>query len=308
MADQVLAPTFTVRRGADDDIRTCQRILWESATDLGTRMGAQLSGTADEWWSSSEPLHRLLAETAAEWWVAESGDGTLIGYARSVQRGGLLELTEFFVLPGHQSGGVGRALLERAFPMGRHKVRSILATSDVRALARYYAAGVAARCAYFTLGRSGGAEAGTDAIGDLVAERLDGGSPAVLSLLAIEGAVVGFERGEAEMRWLLANREGYLYRRGEADAGFGFVGLSGAGPVATLDPEDQPAILDHLEGRAHAVGLDRIEFEVPSVNEVAVRHLMQRGYRLDGWINFLMSDRPFGQFDRYIGYSPPIFL
>jgi GNAT superfamily N-acetyltransferase len=57
-------------------------------------------------------------------------------------------LTEFFVLPDHQSRGIGRALIERAFPAGRGNVRSIIATSDVRAQARYYAAGAVAcaRC------------------------------------------------------------------------------------------------------------------------------------------------------------------
>jgi len=29
---------------------------------------------------------------------------------------------------------------------------------------------------------------------------------------------------------------------------------------------------------------------------------------LDPWINFLMSDRPFGRFDRLVPFSPPLFL
>ncbi len=69
-----------------------------------------------------QPLYALLAEIAAEWWVAEDDAGRLIGYARSIERGagyGLFELSEFFVRPGHQSAGVGRALLERAFPLGQ---------------------------------------------------------------------------------------------------------------------------------------------------------------------------------------------
>jgi hypothetical protein len=47
---------------------------------------------------------------------------------------------------------------------------------------------------------------------------------------------------------------------------------------------------------------------VPAPNVIAIRHLMRRGYRFDSWINFLMSDRPFGQFDRFIPFSPPLFL
>jgi hypothetical protein len=43
---------------------------------------------------------------AAEWWVAEEEDsGRLVGFARSIERDGLLELTELFVLPNQQSRG-----------------------------------------------------------------------------------------------------------------------------------------------------------------------------------------------------------
>jgi hypothetical protein len=41
---------------------------------------------------------------------------------------------------------------------------------------------------------------------------------------------------------------------------------------------------------------------------MAIRHLLVRGFHIDPWINVLMSNRPFGRFDRFIGFSPPIFL
>jgi GNAT superfamily N-acetyltransferase len=53
------------------------------------------------------------------------------------------------VLPDVQGKGIGRALLELAFPAGR-SVRSIVATADVRAQARYYAAGMVARFPIYT--------------------------------------------------------------------------------------------------------------------------------------------------------------
>jgi GNAT superfamily N-acetyltransferase len=43
----------------------------------------------------------------------ETASGSVVGYARSLERGGLVELTEFFVHPGLQAKGVGRALLAR---------------------------------------------------------------------------------------------------------------------------------------------------------------------------------------------------
>jgi GNAT superfamily N-acetyltransferase len=67
------------------------------------------------------PLYALLAE------IAPSGGrrgrrGPAHRLGGSIERGagyGLFELSEFFVRPGHQSAGVGRALLERAFPLGQ---------------------------------------------------------------------------------------------------------------------------------------------------------------------------------------------
>jgi hypothetical protein len=47
---------------------------------------------------------------------------------------------------------------------------------------------------------------------------------------------------------------------------------------------------------------------VPGPNEIAVRHMLARGFRIDPWVNILMSNRPFGQFDRLISFGPPVFL
>lgn len=255
------------RRATPEDAITCHELMWESVTDLGRRQGTPLEGTATDWWRSSEPLHRLLVQIAAEWWVAEESDSRrLVGFARSIERDGLFELTEFFVRPDEQSRGVGRALLERAFPAGRGTVRSIVATSDVRAQARYYAAGTVARFPLFTLG---GVPDNPEPIRELV---------------------------------------GTLYRRADRVIGFSFVGHDGAGPMAVLEPADLPAVLLHVEGLARSIGLERLELQVPAPNAIAIHHLSGRRYRFDPWINILMSDQPFGQFDRFIPFSPPLFL
>jgi len=141
----------TIRRATSEEAEACHEILWGSVTDFGARHGTPLDGTAADWWASGEPVHRFLAAHAAEWWVAVEPDGSLVGYARSIERGGLFELTEFFVEPTAQSRGVGRALIERAFPVGRGDVRSIIATIDVRALTHYYGAGTAVRFPILTL-------------------------------------------------------------------------------------------------------------------------------------------------------------
>jgi hypothetical protein len=80
------------------------------------------------------------------------------------------------------------------------------------------------------------------------------------------------------------------------------------GSVAANEPTDLRAILVHVESQAHSMNLESIEIRVPAPNEVAVRHLMGRGYHFDPWINLLMSDHSFGRFDCFVPFSPPIFL
>jgi GNAT superfamily N-acetyltransferase len=297
----------TIRRATSEEAEACHEVLWASVTDFGARHGTPLDGTAAVWWASGEPVHRFLAAHAAEWWVAvEPDDGTLVGYARSIERGGLFELTEFFVVPTAQSRGVGRALIEHAFPVGRGDVRSIIATTDVRALTRYYGADTAVRFPFLTL--VGAPE--TAGIADhLTADRIDLGSEVDRhALREIDRWVLGYPRGEDELRWLSEDREGYLYRRNGETIAFAFVGKRGSGPIAALDPADLPDVLLHVETRARALGLERLDLEVPAPNEVATRHLLSRGFRLDPWVNLLMSDRPFGRFDRLIAFGPPLFL
>ena len=292
------------RRATPNDALACHELMWSSVTDFAVRQGMPLEGTAADWWRSSEALIRLLVEEATEWWVAElPASGEIVGFARSIERDGLVELTEFFVRPEQQSRGIGHALMDRAFPDGRGEVRSIIATSDVRAQARYYAAGTVARFPLFTMG--GPSE--SVPVNDLTAEPMVG-ARAIQVQREIEGRVLGHRRSESEIHWLLAQRQGHLYRRADRYVGFSFLGSDGAGPMAAVDPSDLPAVLLHVEDVARSIGLERLELQVPAPNEVGVRHLLSRGFRFDRWINFLMSDRPFGDFDRFIPFSPPLFL
>jgi GNAT superfamily N-acetyltransferase len=297
----------SVRRAKPADVEACHEVMWASVTDFGARNGTPLHGTASDWWAGGEWLQRYLASHAAEWWVAEDPDTRqIIGYARSVERDGLLELTEFFVIPTNQSRGIGAALIERAFPVGRGDVRSIIATTDVRALRRYYAAGTIARFPILTIG---GRPSSTEFVGDLTPRRLAPEMEAELEAVRkVEAGVLEYARSRDEVRWLLDGREGYLYVRGDQPVGYGFVGRLGSGPVGATEAVLLPGILLHLEDRAASAGIEQLGFEIPAPNEVATRHLLGRGFRIDPWINLLMSNRPFGAFDRFVGFGPPVFL
>ncbi len=60
--------------------------------DLFLRHGYEWKLEPEAFWKVMEPFVSHLAEHAAEWWIAEDRtNGTLIGYARSVERDGLFE-------------------------------------------------------------------------------------------------------------------------------------------------------------------------------------------------------------------------
>jgi GNAT superfamily N-acetyltransferase len=298
-----------LRRATTADSEACFRLFWDSISDLAARNGTPWEGTAQDRWPGFRALYTLLAEIAAEWWVAEDGDaGRLIGYARSIERGadrGLFELSEFFVRPGHQSAGVGRALLERAFPIGRGEVRAIVATGDVRAVARYHRADTSIQ--FPILGLTGTPSADAASALHLDPERITDAT-GLEEVAALERAVLGYDRGEHELGWLLDRREAYRYRDAGRTVAFAFIGPDGAGPIGSLEPEQLPDVLHHVEARAVAIGREELGFEVPAPNVVAIRHLLGRGFRLDPFVTYLMANRPFGQFDRYLGFTPPFVL
>jgi GNAT superfamily N-acetyltransferase len=290
------------RRGTPADSRRTFDLSVAAVSELMARQNHKLPFDADSLWKVLESYVGHLAVHAAEWWLAEdASDGSLVGHARSVERGGLFELSELFVRPGCQSSGIGRQLIERAFPSGRGEVRVIIATNDVRALARYYAADTVARFPIASLsGQPKPAQTGELEVASATADD-------VAIIAELETAVVGYAR-DVDYPWLLREREGLLYRRGNRAVGFAFFHKTGLGPIAALEPADQRFILDDLENRAHAASVQEVSFSVPMINEIAMNHLFSRGFKIDGPVHLFMSNRSFGSFDRFITFGPPIVL
>lgn len=299
---------ITLRRGTSEDGFATYRVLREAVNDLAARIGADpIPGDAESNYQRIEPLFRHLTETAAEFWVALDGTDEVVAYARSIEHGSFFELTEFFVLPSHQSAGVGRMLLERAFPDDRGDLRVIVATTDVRALSRYFKAGMTARTPIVSLigppTSAPSEQDGQEIWGELVAPT----SPALAEIAALDRSIAGFDR-EPALPWLAETRVALLFRRGERAVGYGFVGAGGVGPIGAADPADLPRMLDEVLRRAAAAGVETVSFEIPMSNGTALRHLLGRGLSIDPFLTLLLSNREFGQMDRYVAYSPPFFL
>ncbi|HEU4323360.1 MAG TPA: GNAT family N-acetyltransferase [Roseiflexaceae bacterium] len=300
--------TLTFRRGGPDDSRTAFEIFTQANADLERRTGTPDS--ANYWidpdyladmWQRRIPLFAHLADTADQFWFAEQ-DGRPIGYARSTLHDGVRELSEFFVLPGQQSAGVGRELLARAFPAGGAR-RIVIASTDIRALARYLKAGVYPHFpVYFAARKPQPVSVATD----LEFIPIAPGPEALAELRAVDAAVLGFAR-DADQEFLLRDRRGTFFRRGGRTVGYGFVG-NGSGPFALLDPADFPAVLARAETEAAERGEKEFGVNLPLVNRAAVDYLLAQGFRLDPFTVLFMTDAPLGNFEQYIISSPGFFL
>lgn len=299
---------ITYRPGALADSFTTFKIFEAALTDLSERMNVTaITGSNDpavrgEMWARRQPLFDHLARTAYQFWIAEQ-DGRAIGYARSILREDVLELTEFFIAPNAQSAGVGGELLKRAFPAGVGTHRLIVATLDTRAQVRYLKAGVLPRFPEIYWSRT---PENVPVETDLAFERVTNTPETLAALAAIDRAVLGHTR-EPDHLYLLTQREAYLYRRAGQVVGYGYL-AQGCGPIALLDPADFPAVLAHAERTAFERGRTEVGFDIPMVNRAAIDHVLARRYTMDSFIALIMTDQPFGKFENYILTSPAFFI
>jgi GNAT superfamily N-acetyltransferase len=296
-------PSFELRRAEPVDMRAAFSIFRRAIVAKLHRMGIVDSPTVDDAafeqaWSVRRPWVEHLWRTSAENWVAIDAEGRPIGWALSIQRGSMLELTFFFVDPERQSKGVGKALLERAFPLGRGPHRSIVATLDPRALSLYLRFGVrhAATIVDF--------EAPPRPVSvetDLTFEVLDASDRSIELIADVEEALLGHRR-EIDTRLLLEQRPAWIARRGGTVAGFAFGdrGDELTGPIGALDPIDIPAMLAHVENEAALAGRPNIYFSTPLANDTAVKHLLGRGFTLDPFVVTILADDLSMQLDRWI--------
>lgn len=298
----------TYRPGTNADSYAIFMIFEQTLADLLQRMGSHTpTSIADpealaRMWEERRSLYIHLARTAERFWVAEKED-RVIGFSRSIVHGSVRELTELFVLPGQQSGGVGRELITRVFPLDEVEHRSIIATADFRAQALYLKSGVYPRFPIYYFGRKPEA---ISISSDLTFEPMST-SPEILETLGrLDETLLGHRR-DVDHNWLIEDRRGYIYRRDGHPVGYGYLGVRN-GPFALLDADDFPAVLAHAESQAATNGQEHYGVEVPMVNQAAVDYILARGFRLDTLMAVMMTNKPFGKFENYILTSPPFFM
>ena len=296
------------RPGTPADSRACFELMEAAIDDFGQRTGVIANDTFGDpaAWETRRPLFEHLAATGESWWLAlDDTSDRLLGYARTIMRDGMRELTEFFVHPTAQAGGIGRELLARTFSPDGARHRSIIATTDTRAIARYLRAGLGARLPM------AGFEATPRPVSletDLVREPIDPAAPPFADLATIDRAILDIRRDE-DHRWLAGQRPGWLYRRGGIAVAYGYHPSrpSWGGPLAALDPVDLPVLLADSETAAAEAGHDRVTFDLPLIARTAIDHLLARGFRVDAFLMLYFTDGPTDGLDRYVLTSPPFF-
>ncbi len=295
--------TINYRKGTIEDSHSVFQVFVESIMDLSERTNVMaITGGRDpqvleNMWQRRKSMFDFLAQNAAQFWVAEE-DGRIMGYARSIEHDGVMDLTEFFVSPKSQSAGVGRELLARAFLSRTAQYKVIVATTDDRALSRYLKAGVYGRfpIKYFSR-KAEHVDVKTDlSIESLITEHH------MTELNRIDRTVMGHVRPSIH-RWIATDREGFIYRRKGEVVGYGYSG----GPYALLNDSDFPAVLAHGESRAAELEKN-FGVETPLINRKAIQYFLERKYEIDSFTVLFMSNEPFGKFENYLCFSPIFFM
>jgi GNAT superfamily N-acetyltransferase len=110
------------RDGSVSDLETTFVLSERAVHDSGTRQGVIPAGTAlteeairGDWQRQRSFVEFIASQPDGRYVIAENGEGP-IGYARIVRFDGMEELSELMVRPDLQGHGVGRKLLEIAWP------------------------------------------------------------------------------------------------------------------------------------------------------------------------------------------------
>jgi len=292
-----------IRKVRPDELEEVWRVHVASSNDGQARRGQPVARPADTPVASDA---RVGLASDPDGYFCAVEEGRIRGMVSALVRGRVWYLSMFFVLPGDQGRGVGRALLERALAYGEARgaeIRCTLATLDPRAQARYVMAGMAPRWPIYRLDGDAAAvarlkaRAGLDprqrevpcdpgAAEQLITEVFCPGRADDLAHLRGDGAAaVAIERG-GELAAL-------AYRRGER-----------IGPAAG---RDETSFLQAVAAAAapFAEG-GRSTLRVPGACASLLEALVGSGFRI-GAPTLFMASRLFGRPELYLPSGPILY-
>ncbi|WP_169986424.1 GNAT family N-acetyltransferase [Microbispora sp. H10836] len=216
-------------------------------------------------------------------------DGTIAGFGGTLRRGTVTHLGDLFVLPDHQSSGLGRAILSHLLPRDTPKVT--FASDDKRAFALYVRNGMRPRCPllYLKRGPLGGRPASRE-IGPAAPGDAD-----VRAAAAMDAHVSGGDR-TATLTWYAGLPGVTLHVSG---AGYAFARVAGdrvvIGPAGGVTPQDcADIVLEAVNAHPQA---GRVHLAVPGTHPL-LPLLLETGWRI-GDMDTLMTSEDFMRLDCY---------
>jgi GNAT superfamily N-acetyltransferase len=296
----------------ETDLPACVAVFYASMEHL------QASRSEPSWPRNEVSLQRLLARLVASQapgcWIAEDASGSPVGFVVAVERERLWFLAFLFVLPGHQSAGLGRRLLEKAFPDGGPASwlagGGVLATcaeaTQPIAMRLYADHGLLPRTPIHLLigrprpGALAELPAGVEAVAFTSLEASGGESALAAALDELDLLAVGQRRALDHRDDRAEGRQGWLYRAvsGDRPLGYGYAAASGRlGPVAAVEGALLEGIVGHLMGAVVPAGGWQLVVPGPSA---ALPAFLRAGLRFDGAPELLCSTAPFLAADRYL--------
>ena len=234
-------------------------------------------------------------------------DGRIRGMVSALVRGRVWYLSMFFVLPGDQGRGLGRALLERALAYGEARgaeVRCTLATLDPRAQARYVMAGMAPRWPIYRLAGDASAVARLKArVGPGLRDRELPCDSGVAEKLTAE--VFGHDRAGDLAHWRSEASAAVAIERGGEVAAFAYRRGERIGPAAG---HDETALVQAVAAAAaaDAAGGGRVTLRVPGACASLLEALVGSGFQL-GAPTLFMASRLFGRHELYLPSGPILY-
>jgi ribosomal protein S18 acetylase RimI-like enzyme len=234
-------------------------------------------------------------------------EGRIRGMVSALVRGRMWYLSMFFVLPGDQERGLGRALLERALAYGEARgaeVRFTWATLDPRAQARYVMAGMAPRWPIYRLDGDAAAVARLKARTVLdPRERELPCDPAAAEELTAE--VFGHSRADDLAHWRGDGGAAVAIERGGKLAAFAYRRGGRIGPAAG---RDEMALLRAVvaAAAAGAAAGESVTARVPGACASLLQMLVGCGFRL-GDPTLFMASRLFGRPELYVPSGPILY-